>query len=302
MNKNDTKSEMAEKVFIRTFRENSSGALFRFPVVGLMADNIQATTAWFEKVLQPSLYKVSSLIPVQTDYGIPRIEIDFLVLPYHAGDLEPKSDKIIVLPYGVDGTDWCTGVDEEGLIVQTKMSNLFNKNIFTEVHDRPEDPSINWTVGLRNDLTMFMNIKDDYPSEEGRNAIVFCEDNKLRTLQTIDKTLENYGFLHADWPFYTKDAVTQINIAFISEPKLYVRNVVSEKQLAQNYVQYYVVGELNQKLSSDRQEHKIIVYPIYRDAGSLSSVFTLIPTKYAYLSNGNTDEDDVLYNTYIKEV
>jgi len=302
MNKHDTKSEIEDKAFIRIFRENSSGAIFRFPVIGFLPYNIQTTTAWFIKVLRPSLYEVSSLIPVQTDDGIPRIEIDAFMLPYTTEDPEPKSGTIVILPYGVDGTDWCTGVDEEGLLVQIKTSNLFNKNLYTEVHDSPEDPSINCTSKLKNDLTKFMNIKDESPSEEDRNAIVFCEDNKLKTLQTIDKTLENEGFLHVDWPFYAKDAVTQINIAFISEPKLYVRNVVSEKQLARDYVKYYVVGELRQKLSADGRKHKIIVYPIYRNAGSLSSVFTLIPNKYAYLHNGNTDEDDVLYDTYIKEV
>ena len=302
MNKNDTKSEMAEQAFVRTFRDNDSGDVFRFPIVGFLPNNIEAVTAWFKNVLQPCLYKVSSIIPNQTYYGIPRIVIDFPVLPYNIEDPGPKSDRIVILPYSMDGTDCCTGVNEEGMLVQMKTSDLFNKNLFTEVHDRPEDPSIDWSTGLRNNLTKFVNIKDDFPSEEDRNAIVFCKENKLETLQTIDKTLENEGFLHVDWPYYAKDAVTQINIAFISEPKLYIRNVVSEKELAGNCVQYYVVGELHQKLSADGRKHKIIVYPIYRDARSLSSVFTLIPNKYAYLHNWNTDVDDVLYDTHIKEV
>lgn len=295
MNKNNTKSEIEDMAFIRTFRENSSGAIFRFPIVGLMPISIMSSAEWFAEVLQPGLYSLSHTLPLP-GMDVPKIVIDVLERA------EIKPEKIVILPYGVDGTDLCTGVNEEGLLVQIKASNLFNKNLFTEVHDRPEDPSIDWSTGLRNNLTKFVNIKDDFPSEEDRNAIVFCKENKLRILQTIDKTLVNEGFLHVDWPYYAKDAVTQINIAFISEPKLYIRNVVSEKELAGNYVQYYVVGELRQKLSADGRKHKIIVYPIYRDARSLSSVFTLIPTKYAYLHNGNTDEDDILYDTYIKEV
>ena len=55
-------------------------------------------------------------------------------------------------------------------------------------------------------------------------------------------------------------------------------------------------------LSADGLKHKIIVYPIYRDSGSIGNVLTLIPTKYAYLRNWNTDVDDVLYDTHIKEV
>jgi hypothetical protein len=267
-----------------------------------MPENIHATTDWFAKVLQPNLYEVSSMIPIQTDDDVPRIEINFLVLPYSIEDPEPRSETIVVLPYGMDGTDVCTGVDEKGLLVQIKMSNLFNKDLFTEVHDRPEDPNFDWTAELRNDLNEFMNTKDDSPSEEDKNAIVFCEEDRSKTLETIDKTLEYWGFLHVAWPSYAKEAVSQIDIAFISEPKLYMRNVVSEKQLARDYVQCYVVGELNQKLSSDGRKHKIIVYPIYRDSGSLRSVFTLIPTKYVYLRNGNTDVDDVLYDTHIKEV
>ena len=302
MSEYNTKSEMSEKVVIRTFRQNDSGDTFRFPVVGFMPENIHATTDWFAKVLQPDLYEVSSMIPIQTDDDVPRIEINFLVLPYSTKDPEPRSETIVVLPYGMDGTDWCTGVDEDGILIQIKMSDLFNKNLFTEVHDRPEDPNINWAAELRNDLNKFMHTKDDSPSQEDKNAIVFCKEDTLKTLETIDKALEDWGFLRVDWPSYANDAVTQINIAFISEPILYMRNVVSEKQLARDYVKYYVVGELNQKLSADGRKHKIIVYPIYRDSGSLSSVFTLIPNKYAYLRNGNTDVDDVLYDTHIKEV
>lgn len=292
-----------EKVVIRTFRQNASGAIFRFPVVGFLPDNIHATTAWFDKVLRPSLYKVSCIIPVQTHDGVPRIVIDYgSMSPFNNEDSELKSGTIVILPYDVDGTDCCTGINDKGILVQIKKSNLFNKELFTEVHDRPEDPNINLAAELRNDLVKFISIKDEHPSKEDRNAIVFCKEDRLKALHTIDETLECGGFLHADWPYYAKNAVTQIDIAFISDPKLYVRNVTSEKDLDRNCVKHYVVGELRQTLSADGRKHKIIVYPIYRDSGSLSSVFTLIPAKYAYLANGNTDEDDVLYDTYIKEV
>ena len=289
MREYNTKSDMTEKAFIRTFRANASGAIFRFPVVGFLPENIQATTDWFTKVLRPSFYDVSSIIPVQTYDDTPRIEIKAFVLPFPTEDPGPKSGTIVILPYGVDGTDWCTGVDEDGFLVQTKTSILFNKNLYTEIHDRPEDPSINWTAELRNDLVEFISIKDEHPSKE----------DKVNTLHIIDETLECGGFLHADWPYYAENAVTQIDFAFISNPKLYVRNVISEKDLNKNCVKYYVVGELRQTLSADGRKHKIIVYPIYRDSGSIGNVFTLIPTKYAYLANGNTDEDDVLYDTYI---
>ena len=302
MSEYNTKSEMAEKVVIRTFRENDSGAIFRFPVVGLMPDNISAATSWFAKALRPSLYKVSCAIPVQTYDDVPRIVIDAFVLRHSTGELEQKPDTIVVLPYGMDGTDVCTGVDEDGILVQTKASNLFNKDLFTEVHDKPEDPNINWAGELRNDLVEFISSKDDHPSQEDKNAIVFCEEDRSKTLETIDEALECGGFLHANWPYYAKNAVNQIEIYFISDPKLYVRNVASEKDLAKNCVKHYVVGELRQMLSADGRKHKIIVYPIYRNSGSIGNVLTLIPNKYAYLHNGNTDVDDVLYDTHIKEV
>ena len=302
MNEYNTKAEMAEKVFIRTFRENASGAIFRFPIVGMNPNNVRDTALWFTNVLRPGLYEVSSMIPSNTDYEIPRIEIDAFALRYSTGALEQKPDTIVVLPYGIYGTDVYTGVDQKGLLVQTKASTLFNKELFTEVHDSLEDPSINLASELGNDLVEFIGDKDEHPSQEDKNAIVFCEEDRLKALHAIDEILECGGFLHADWPYYAKNAVTQIDIAFISDPKLYVRNVTSEKDLDKNCVKHYVVGELRQKLGADGRKHKIIVYPIYRDSGSIGNVLTLIPTKYAYLRNGNTDVDDVLYDTYIKEV
>lgn len=317
MNKYDTKLDITENVFIRTFKENTSGAKYRFPIIGNNPSNVRDTALWFADVLRPSLYEVTSVIPIMKNYGNPRIEIAAFVLRHSNGELEQILDKIVVIPYNMDGTDVFTGVDEKGLLVQIKASNLFNEDLFTEVHDMQEDPnidcaaeandtqedpSINSAAELRDELVEFISSKDEHPSQEDKNAIVFCEEDVLKTLHTIDETLECGGFLHADWPYYAKNAVAQINIAFIPDPKLYVRNVTSEKDLDKNCVKHYVVGELRQNISADGRKHKIIVYPIYRDSGSIGNVLTLIPTKYVYLRNWNTDVDDVLYDTHIKEV
>ena len=133
MNEYNTKSDISENVVIRTFMENASGATFRFPVVGFLPNDIHATTSWFAKELQPDLYDISFLIPSSKDYQVPRIEIDVLGFSYYP----PETPKIFVLPYGMDDTECWTGVNEKGHLVQITKHDLLNKDLFTEVHDRP---------------------------------------------------------------------------------------------------------------------------------------------------------------------